>query len=540
MKTTNSAAKLIAKNLNVHVREAQYAVRGAIVQRSMELQKKLAEGNKLAFDSVISCNIGNPQALNQKPLTFLRDVLSLVLNPSLMDRDTTGIFKEDVRQRASKYTNATPSVGAYSESQGLAVVREEVADFLGRRDGIAGDPSSIFLTNGASDGVRLCMQTIIRDPHQEGSPRDGILVPIPQYPLYSALSTLTQAELIPYYLDEGKGWQVIYTLLRVSASRHFFFSRLGTVSQWYMPLFQLLAHSLSSTLSTTLSSQCPRSALEAAADNAAARGVSIRGLVVINPGNPTGQVLPRDNVADLVDFCRERGICLMADEVYQENIYKHGAEFVSFRKVAYENGAFEGPEDGRLALISFHSISKGFLGECGLRGGYFELLGIDPEVKAEISKLASISLCSNLPGQIATGLMTNPPVSGEPSFDQYQGEKEAILSSMKRRAERVSAALNALEGVSCNPIEGAMYAFPTISLSASAQAEAKKRSIAPDALYCMDLLESTGIVVVPGSGFLQQPGSFHLRTTILPPEDKIEQVIERMAVFHKDFMAKYP
>lgn len=82
----------------------------------------------------------------------------------------------------------------------------------------------------------------------------------------------------------------------------------------------------------------------------------------------------------------------------------------------------------------------------------------------ELYKLASLSLCSNTIGQLAVGLMTNPPKPGQPSYEVYAEERDAILSSMKRRATLLTEALNKLEGVSCNEIEGAMYAFPTITI----------------------------------------------------------------------------
>ena len=110
------------------------------------------------------------------------------------------------------------------------------------------------------------------------------------------------------------------------------------------------------------------------------------------------------------------------------------------------------------------SVSKGFLGECGLRGGYFELLGVPTDVKMQLYKLSSLSLCSNLIGQLTVGLMVNPPKEGDASYATYVEERDAILSSMKRRASMLTKALNELEGVSCNEIEGAMYAFPTITL----------------------------------------------------------------------------
>ena len=97
----------------------------------------------------------------------------------------------------------------------------------------------------------------------------------------------------------------------------------------------------------------------------ACKGISTRALVVINPGNPTGQLLPEQTMKDMVVWCKNNGICLLADEVYQENIWKKDARFISFRKIAKDLKAFEG--ENPLQMISFHSISKGFIGECGIR-----------------------------------------------------------------------------------------------------------------------------------------------------------------------------
>jgi alanine transaminase len=184
-------------------------------------------------------------------------------------------------------------------------------------------------------------------------------------------------------------------------------------------------------------------------------------------------------------------------------------------------------------------MMQGFLGECGLRGGYFEILGICNEVKGEILKLASIALCSNSIGQLATGLMVNPPAPGEPSYELYVQERDAILASLKRRAEKMTDALNTLEGVSCTNIDGAMYAFPTIDLPDKAIKAAQAAGIEPDALYCMELLENTGIVVVPGSGFKQEEGTHHFRTTILPPEESIDDVVSLLKTFHASFLKRY-
>ena len=179
------------------------------------------------------------------------------------------------------------------------------------------------------------------------------------------------------------------------------------------------------------------------------------------------------------------------------------------------------------------------MGECGLRGGYFEILGIPESVKSEILKLASISLCSNTIGQITTGLMVNPPENGEESYSKYAEERDNILASLKRRAGRMTDALNLLEGVSCTNIDGAMYAFPTITLPEKAILAAELAGIEPDAMYCMELLEHTGIVVVPGSGFGQKRGTHHFRTTILPPEESMDEVIDLLKSFHSNFLSRF-
>ncbi len=98
-------------------------------------------------------------------------------------------------------------------------------------------------------------------------------------------------------------------------------------------------------------------------------------------------------------------------------------------------------------------------------------------------------------------------------------EHHSFLDSLKRRASKLAKAFNELEGISCNDAEGAMYLFPTITLPPKAIEAAKKKGQAPDAFYTMELLNATGVCVVPGSGFGQKEGTWHFRSTFLPPED---------------------
>ena len=100
--------------------------------------------------------------------------------------------------------------------------------------------------------------------------------------------------------------------------------------------------------------------------------------------------------------------------------------------------------------------------------------------------------------------MTNPPKEGDPSYEKYTAESNAILASLKRRALALAKALNEMKGIKCNPVEGALYAFPSITIPPNAVQAAAKLGKAPDLFYCLQLLENTGVCVVPGSGFGQR------------------------------------
>jgi len=346
----------------------------------------------------------------------------------------------------------------------------------------ASDPRNIFLYNGASPAVQNVLNLLIRNQ------KDGILTPIPQYPLYSASITLLGGTQVGYYLNEETGWEL------------------------------------------------KMDELEKVYQQAVNQAICVRALVMINPGNPTGNILSQNNIKQIIQFCHKRQILLMADEVYQENVYiKDRISFISAKKVLSEMG----PEYNNFELISFHSISKGIIGECGHRGGYLEAVNIDEDVKLQLFKLSAVNLCPNTVGQILVATMVNPPKVGEESYPLYQKETTEIYESLKRRALKLTNFLDALEGVSCNPAEGAMYAFPQIRLPAKAVEAAKEQGKKPDDFYCISMLDATGVCVVPGSGFGQRDGTFHFRTTFLPPENEIEGVMEKLATFHKGFMQQY-
>ncbi len=443
------------------VRDCEYAVRGPIVARAQELER---QGRRIIY-----CNIGNPQSLGQRPVTWVRQVLALAEYPELAGKVPAGTFPEDVLETARLVARETKhGLGAYTESKGYRFVREAVARFIAARDGIDADPDAIFLTDGASKGVQAALRILVADA------RDGIMIPIPQYPLYSATITLYGGAAIGYHLDEANGWKL------------------------------------------------SRATLDASIAEARRKGIRPRALCVINPGNPSGAVLDEANVEMVLRFAAEHGLSVLADEVYQDNVWREGDRFVSFAKVLERTGLTD------VSLFSFHSVSKGYLGECGHRGGYMECRHVPGAVQDEITKLQSIALCANSVGQIVTYLLVAPPRPGAPSYPLYERERREILDALRRKAAIVGKGLDAVDGIRCNEVTGAMYAFPRITLPPGVS----------DFDYCLALLEETGICVVDGTGFGQLPGTAHFRTTILPPLDEIETVVRRIAEFHAAFVGR--
>ena len=229
------------------VLDTRYAVRGPIVARAQELER--------AGKEIIYCNIGNPQALGQKPLSYVRQVLALAEWPDLAEK-APDAFPSDVVATAKKILkDSRYGLGAYSDSKGLKFIREAIAEFIRDRDSRNGvsmevNPDHIYLTDGASKGVQTALRMLI------SSDRDGIMIPIPQYPLYSATITLYGGVQIGYYLDESSGWGL------------------------------------------------SRKMLEEAYLSAKTKGVMVKAICVINPGNPTGTVLSQEGIAMVIDFAK--------------------------------------------------------------------------------------------------------------------------------------------------------------------------------------------------------------------------------------------
>ena len=449
----------------------EYAVRGSIAKRAAEL-KRLGR-------SIIPCNIGNPQALGQQPLSFYRQVLSLIEFPGIFNNKThktPSIFSDTALDYGRTIIEKLEiGTGGYSDSNGHEFIREAIAEFIDKRDdvvknnGIRSNPDNIFLTDGASEGAKNIIELLITNK------QDGIMVPIPQYPLYSATIHRCGGVQINYYPDEDEGW--ILT----------------------------------------------RDTLEDSYSQAKKNGVNIRAIVVINPGNPTGSVLNKSCVDEVVDFASEKGLAIIADEVYQDNTY--GSKFHSFAQAVWNRP--------HVPLFSLHSVSKGFYGECGHRGGYLEVRN-SPKLASTKQSLieilfrqASVNLCSNTIGQVLVYLMVTPPPEKSDVGELHKQEMQSLLKDLHEKASIIKNSFTEMEGVRCYGEIGALYLFPRLDILPAQTT---------DFDYCMALLESTGLSTVNGGGFGQREGTHHLRIAFLPPKSMLEEVLPKWIEFHKKYI----
>ncbi|CAG9794119.1 unnamed protein product [Diatraea saccharalis] len=285
------------------------------------------------FKRVVRANIGDCHALGQPPITFIRQLSTSPEIPSDVKDRVREILGDCIRG----------SVGSYSPALGLRVVRERVAAYMRARDGagVPASPDDVCLGAGASDVIKSVLTLFAGQI--DGKP-SAVMIPIPQYPLFSGTLAELGIQMAEYYLDEEHEWAL---------------SREELERSWRQ-----------------------------ASDTCA-----VRALVVINPGNPTGQVLSRENIEEIIKFAYERRLFLLADEVYQENIVCK--PFYSFKKVMHEMGM---PYSG-MELASFLTCSKGWAAECGLRSGYVELLRLQPAVRKAFDAARGVMQCPTVLGQ---------------------------------------------------------------------------------------------------------------------------------------------
>lgn len=231
-----------------------------------------------------------------------------------------------------------------------------------------------------------------------------------------------------------------------------------------------------------------------------------KAIVLINPNNPTGSIYKEETLKEIINLARKHNLVILADEIYDKLIFDN-KKMVSIASL-----------DDEVPMITFSGLSKNFLAPgfrigWGVVSGELEFVG---EYIEAIHKLLRARVSANHPLQYAipTALGGN------------QLHLRDVISRLENRRRITMEKLATIEGISLVQPEGAFYAFPSIEVE-------------DDAHFCSELIKETGVVVVPGSGFGQRPGSHHFRIVILPPEEVLNDAFNLIREFYSIYKSKY-
>ena len=344
-----------------------------------------------------------------------------------------------------------PTSSGYSDSKGIFAARKAVMHET-QRQGVRGVTlDDIYLGNGASELIVMSTNALLDDG-------DELLLPAPDYPLWTAAASLSGGTPVHYRCDEANNWQPDLDDIRARIT--------------------------------------PRT----------------KGLVVINPNNPTGALYPRDTLLALVAIAREHGLVLLADEVYDKVLYDD-AQHTAIASLS---------ED--VLTLTFNSLSKSYR-SCGYRAGWLVVSG-DKRPAADyiegLTMLSNMRLCANVPGQWAI----------QTALGGYQSIHELVCEGGRLRRQRDLAyeLITAIPGVSCVKPQAALYMFPRL--------DPKLYPIVDDQQFFLELLQATRVMLVQGSGF-NYPDNQHFRIVFLPHEDDLREAIGRVANFLADWRRRH-
>jgi alanine-synthesizing transaminase len=296
----------------------------------------------------------------------------------------------------------------------------------------------VFITNGAGEAVDVCLTALL-------NPGENVLTPSPDYPLYSAVLCKTGAEPNTYFLNEEDGWQ---------------------------PELDDIKRKINSRT---------------------------RGIVLINPNNPTGALCTRQMLEQIAELARQHNLLIIADEIYDKLILD-GGEQISLAAIAPD-----------VPVVTLGGLSKNYLAP-GWRIGWGIVSGESAVVKpyAEgIHKLLRARISANHPEQYAIKVALDGP----------QDHLVEVIKKLSSRRDLTVASCNSIPHMSCVPPRGAFYAFPRIDIPEG------------DDVFVKELLLEKHILVVHGSGFGQKPGTKHFRIVFLPPEAMLKTAYEKIREF---------
>ncbi len=384
-----------------------YDIRGPILDEAMRLEE---QGHR-----ILKLNTGNPAPFGfEAPPEILQDILRNLANAH-----------------------------GYGDSKGLLAARRAVVMHYEERGLTELSVDDVFIGNGVSELIQMSMQALLDDG-------DEVLVPAPDYPLWTASVSLAGGTAVHYRCDEQ--------------------------ADWFPDLADIEAKVTDRT----------------------------RGIVVINPNNPTGAVYSDELLQGIAEIARRHNLIIYSDEIYDKILYDDAT---------HTSTALFAPD---LLCLTFNGLSKAYR-VAGFRSGWMVISGPREHARSYLEGLgvlASMRLCANMPAQHAIAA----------ALGGRQSIKDLVLPGGRLAEQRDVAwkLLNEIPGVSCVKPRGALYAFPKL--------DPKVYRIKDDAQLVLDLLKQEHIYVVQGTGF-NWPDPDHFRLVTLPRAEDLTDAVTRIGTF---------
>ncbi len=344
-----------------------------------------------------------------------------------------------------------PNSAGYSDSKGIFAARKAVMHET-QKQSIAGVTlDDIYLGNGASELITMATNALLDNG-------DELLLPMPDYPLWTAATSLSGGKPVHYLCDESNGWMPDLDDIRAKIT--------------------------------------PRT----------------KGIVVINPNNPTGVIYTTELLKSVIDIAREHGLVILADEVYDKVLYD-GVRHTAMASLSTD-----------ILTLTFNSLSKSYR-SCGYRAGWMVVSGDKKPARDYIeglNMLSNMKLCSNVPGQWAI----QTALGGYQSINDLVGEG----GRLRRQRDLAYELITAIPGVTCVKPQAALYMFPKL--------DPVMYPIRDDRQFFLELLKETRVMLVQGTGF-NWPAPDHFRIVFLPHEDDLREAINRIAKFLESYRKRH-
>ena len=334
-----------------------------------------------------------------------------------------------------------PQAAGYTDSKGLFAPRKSIVHYTQEKNIAGVSVDDVYLGNGASELITMSMNALLNQG-------DEILVPAPDYPLWTASVSLSGGTPVHYMCDEQAEWA---------------------------PDIEDIASKITP---------------------------ATKGIVIINPNNPTGALYSNDVLLAVVELARKHGLIIFADEIYDKTLFD-GNQHTSIASLA---------ED--VLFVTFNGLSKNYR-SCGYRAGWMVVSGAKHSARDYIeglNMLASMRLCANTPGQLAI----------QTALGGYQSIQDLVAPTGRlcRQRDLAYQLLSEIPGVSVVKPKAALYMFPRL--------DPEMYPITDDQQFAYDLLAQEKVLVVQGTGF-NYPTPDHFRLVFLPNTDDLTEAVGRIA-----------